>query len=126
MHNVHKNIRLLESTTTYPIVLYIEAKKNSIAQITEYFRYVDKLIDGHKFHYIIDLSDTNPPSTEVRILLKKKLQDLDSKIVSYSVIIGSNYLLKIALKFVGSSVGLINFKTYKSVEDAVKFIENGN
>jgi len=126
MHNIHKNIRLLETNADIPVVLYKEAKKNSIAQITEYFSYLNKLIVNRKFHYIIDLSDTNPPNTETRILLKKKLQELDPLIASYSIIIGRNFLLKIALKFVGSSIGLIKFNTYKSVEDAVKSIEDGN
>lgn len=71
---------------------------------------------------IIDLSDTKPPSAELRATLKSRFEKLNDKIKSYHVYIGSNILLKIAVQFVGASIGLRNFKTHNSIEKALNYI----
>jgi len=124
MSNLDKNIYCAASHLEKKIIVYKEAKKTSLTQISNYFNYLNEIIGNKSFHYIIDLSNTNPPSAEVRNYIKKELQKIDHLIESYSVIIGQNFLLKIALKFVGASLGLSNFKTYKSIAAAIKYLEN--
>ena len=123
MPNIETDIYKATSTLKNLVVVYKEAKKTSVPQIEEYFEYLASIVTNKQFHYIIDLSNTNPPTAEVRNCVKGKFKAFDTQILSYSVIIGDNFLLKIALKFVGASLGLKNFKTYKSITAAIKYLE---
>lgn len=120
------HIYILETTPEYSIVVYTEAKKTSVDQINEYFDYLMEITEGMKFHYIIDISDTSPPSTKVRHEIKKRYLGVSNRILSSSVITGPNFMLKIAMKFVGASMGLTDYKTYNSIEKAKESILNEN
>jgi len=123
MTNTETNIYKATSVLKNLVIVYQEAKKTSTPQIEEYFEYLVTIVKNEQFHYIIDLSNTNPPTAEVRNCVKEKLKAFDNQILSYSVIIGHNFLLKIALKFVGASLGLKDFKTYNSITSAIKYLE---
>lgn len=105
------------------IIVYREAEKPETAQAIRFFDYVNELANGKRFHMVLDLSQASPPSAAVRQEFKKGFGGLDKFVKSYSIFFGKNFLLKITAKFVGSSIGLQNYKTYGSVEKAIQFIE---
>ena len=96
----------------------------SPSQVNLFFDYLDNLNQGRKFHIIIDLSETKPPSADVRSELRGRFKLLSTSVLSYKVYVGKNVLLKIAVKFVGASIGLENFTVHSSVESAKLAIQN--
>ena len=59
---------------------------------------------------------------EIRAILIERFKAIESRIISYNVYVGKNFLLKVAVKFVGASIGLGSFKLHSSIEAAEKFI----
>lgn len=125
MENPKEYIYQVESDVR--TIVYREAKKPETEQVVNFFDYLDELVDGRNFHLVIDLSQATPPSAAVRHEFKTRFNALDKYVESYSIFFGKNFLLKISAKFVGASIGLENYKTYKSVDAAIEFIRaNGN
>lgn len=108
--------------SSYKTIVYKEAPITSVNQIDDFFDYLEELSANQNFHIIIDLSDTNLPSAEVRSTLKNRFEKLNNKIMSYHVYIGPNFLLKIAVRYVGASLGLRDFKVHNSIENALDYI----
>lgn len=106
------------------IIVYREADRPETAQVIAFFAYVNELAKGESFHMILDLSKASPPSSAVRHEFKKGFKDLDHLVDSFQIFFGSNFLLKITAKFVGSSIGLENYKSCKSVDEAINSIIN--
>ena len=104
------------------IIVYREADKPNTDQVISFFDYVNELADGREFHMIINLSKASPPSSAVRHEFKKGFKNLDKFVKTYSIFFGKNFLLKITAKFVGSSIGLENYKTYNSIQEAIDYI----
>ena len=123
--DLSNNIYIVSESPDKLIIVFREPKNTNKDQINEYFDYLTQLSNNKKFHLIIDLSQTKPPSSEVRATLKQRFQILESNILSYQVYVGNNLLLKIAVKFVGASIGLQNFKLVNSIEEAQKRIHEG-
>ena len=122
MSKPSRDIYLIKSNKL--IVFYKEAKDPERNQVNTYFDYVEELVDGKKFHLIIDLSECNAPSAEVRHELRKRFKAIESLAESYSIYIGKNILLRIAVKFIGASLGLKNFKKYNSINKAIKHVNS--
>lgn len=106
------------------IIVYREADKPKTDQVVNFFDYLDELADKRKFHMIIDLSRASAPSAAVRHEFKKRFKALEDRVESYSIFFGKNFLLKITAKFVGASIGLENFKTRSSIQNAIEHIAN--
>ena len=121
-----KDFYFLEEIDGLLVIVYKEVENTTVNQIHEYFDYLTKFSDGKKFHLIIDLSRAKPPSAEVRAALKLRFKLLEEKVVSYHVFVGVNILLKIAVKFVGASIGLENFKLCNSIEQAHERIKSAS
>lgn len=66
-------------------IVYREIKTPSINQINQYFDYLEELVDRRKFNMIKDLSNTIPPSAEIRFELKKRYKAIDNLIDCHSV-----------------------------------------
>ena len=122
--NLHEHIHVLEETSDLLVIVYKEARVTNPSQVNDFFDYLTKLSSNRKFHIIIDLSNTNPPSAEVRSHLRNRLKLLDDTILSYKVYVGSNVILKIAARFVGASIGLENFTISNSIDSAITKIRN--
>jgi hypothetical protein len=116
------NIYLIESDKL--ILVYKEVKSPEKNQINTYFDYVEELVKGRKFHLIIDLSDCKHPSAKVRDEIKNKYKDIAHLIESYSVYIGNNRLLRIAIRFIGPSIGIKSYKKYDTIPEAINHIHN--
>lgn len=116
------HIYIAENTDNL-IIVYREADKPETAQAIRFFDYVNELANGREFHMVLNLSHASPPSSSVRHEFKKGFKGLDKFVKSYSIYFGKNFLLKITAKFVGSSIGLENYKTYDSIEKAIEYIE---
>lgn len=117
-------IKIHENNVDDPLVIiYKEAPNTSKPQVNDFMDYLEEISKKKDFHIIIDLSDTKPPSADVRATLKLRFEKLNHKIISYQVYIGTNILLKIAAKFVGASLGLRNFITQDSIELAIDHIK---
>jgi hypothetical protein len=109
------------------IIVYREADHPETAQVIKFFDYVSELAEGRKFHMILNLSQASPPSSSVRHEFKKGFTNLKPRVKSFSIFFGKNFLLKITAKFVGSSIGLENYRACKSIEEGIDFInKNGD
>ena len=126
MNDLNNDIFFLPTKNQERIIVYIEAEIQSKEQINIYFDYLENLANKQPFHYIIDLSNAGFPSTEVRNQVKLRLKLLLHLTLSYSVYVGKNILMKVAIKFVGASIGLNKFKVFNSIEDAHQNILNKN
>jgi len=109
------------------IIVYREADQPNTAQVIDFFDYVHELAQGRKSHMILNISKASPPSSAVRHEFKKGFKGLNQFVDSFNIFFGKNFLLKITAKFVGSSIGLENYRTCKSIEEAIAHIEqNGD
>jgi len=119
-------ISIVKTHQNIPIVLYQEIYNPSIESIDLFFDYVEHLTNKNKFYFIVDLSLAKPPNAEIRALLKSRYKMLEENIISTHVYIGTNFLLKIAVKFLAASVGINEFKISKSILTSTKSIINEN
>ena len=124
MKNLKNQIKIIETFNGYPIILYREAKEPNRKQINNYFDFLTELIMDKQFHIIIDLTEAKPPNADVRNAVKNRFLQLEDYILSYQVYVGSNFLLKIAVKFIGSSMGINNFKLVSTIEEAIDNISD--
>ena len=108
------------------IIVYIEQKKVTANHIDESFDYLIKIIDDKNLHVIFDLTQATPPNAEVRDRLRQRLNLLEDRILSYSIVTGKNYLIKVAVKFVAASIGINNMSSYASIADAKQAILSAN
>ncbi len=106
------------------IIVYREADHPETGQVIKFFDYVTELSQGKRFHMILNLSKASPPSSAVRHEFKKGFSNLKPHVESFSIFFGKNFLLKITAKFVGASIGLENYRTAKSIDEAIEFINN--
>ena len=106
------------------IIVYREADKPNTDQVISFFDYVNELADGREFHMILNLSKASPPSSAVRHEFKKGFKDLSKYVKSFSIYFGKNFLLKITAKFVGASIGLENYRSVNSIEEAIDYINS--
>jgi hypothetical protein len=102
------------------IIVYREADKPNTEQVISFFDYVNELAQGREFDMILNLSKASPPSSAVRHEFKKGFKGLDRFVKSYTIFFGKNFLLKITAKFVGSSIGLENYSSCNSIEQAIE------
>ena len=119
-------IYVVKTQQNIPIVLYQEIKSPSIESINLFFDYVEKLTNKNKFYFIFDLSHAEPPNAEIRALLKDRYKSLEDYLIETHVYVGTNFLLKIAVKFLAASVGVRNFKISKSIPASIELIVNEN
>ena len=103
------------------VIVYNEFIKPNVSQISNYFDRVEKLSKGQKFHLIINLSNSEIPSISARNHIKLRLNSLAHLTLSHNVYVGTNILIKVAVKFIGMAIG-INFKVCNSIEDAYQKI----
>lgn len=115
-------IQVIGDNNNYLIVIYKEAPQTSVAQINLFFDYVYEVTAGRDFHFIVDLSETNPPNAEIRNAIKSRIKPMEKNVISYNLYVGRNILLKIAVKFVGASVGLQKFNVFNSIDEAKKYL----
>ncbi|MBG15576.1 MAG: hypothetical protein CL853_04400 [Crocinitomicaceae bacterium] len=122
MKAVHQ-IYIASESSKDLVIVFKESKKTSTSQVNEYFDYLDSISQNNNFHLIMDLSDTSPPTAEIRAVLRDRFKAMESRIISYHVYVGKNFLLKVAVKFVGASIGLGSFKLHNSIDQAKKYID---
>ena len=106
------------------IILYKEGATTSIELLNICFDELEKITDQRPFNMIIDLSIARPPRTEVRHEIKSRFNTLNSEIESLSLIVGNNFIIKIAAQFVFR--GMVKTKTTqlcKTVEIATEEIK---
>lgn len=119
-------IYIAKTHQNIPIIIYQELKSPSIESINLFFDYVEKLTNKNKFYFIVDLSHAEPPNAEIRALLKNRYKMLEDYIITTHVYIGTNFLLKIAVKFLAASIGIHEFKISKSIPTSIELIVNEN
>lgn len=124
--NITDHIYIHEPIDKHLILVYIEAPKTSVNQINEYFDRIDELTDGRLFHMVADLSNTNLPDPGVREAIKSRFLLIENQIISHQSYIGKNPLMRIALKFVSSAIGLTDTRSAKSLDHAFKRIQDEN
>ena len=126
MIGVKESVFILEKLDDADIIVFIREKNITHTQINEHFDYLIQISSGKKFHLIVDLTQAPLPDAEMRSLIKVRFKLLKDSILSYRMVVGKNYLIKVAIKFVAASVGLANMTAYESIINAKKAILNGH
>ena len=119
-------ISIVKTHQNIPIVLYQEISNPSIESINLFFDYLEKLTNKNKFYFIVDLSDPEPPNAKIRALLKYRYKRLEDYVIITHVYIGTNFLLKVAVKFLAASIGIHEFKISKSIPTSIESIVKEN
>ena len=123
MSEISENVYILSSLKDVNIIIYKEQSNATVNQINEFFDYMIQISSGKKFHVIVDLTQSTLPNAQVRNVIRTRFSLLQKSILSHKVAIGNNYMIKVALKFVGASMG-VKFNTYKSITLAKQAIED--
>ena len=121
-----KRVNLVSGQNGERIIEYFEIDKASEESINVFWERVEEFVDGNPFHFIVDLSEAEPPNADIRAAVHARYNRVSDKCVSTQAIIKNNILLKIAAKFVMSSIGIKNFRTAKNFEEAKQHIYSKN
>ena len=122
--NVKDHIYIYRNhSTSLLIVIYKEARVITPTQINAFMDYLEELVEDKEFYIIIDLSNAKPPNAECRATLRERFSEVHNRVRAYHFHVGNNFLLKISIKFVGASLGVYEYKTHRSIESAVRAIE---
>jgi len=121
-----KRVNIVSVQNGERIIECLEINKASEESINVFWERVEELVDGNPFHFIVDLSQAEPPNAIIRAALHERYNRVSDKCVSTQAIIKNNILLKIAAKFVMSSIGVKNFRTAKNFEEARQRIYSKN
>ncbi|NRA12317.1 MAG: hypothetical protein HRT57_10220, partial [Crocinitomicaceae bacterium] len=105
------------------IIIYIEAAQTTVNQTNEFFDHLKKLVIGRSFHMVVDLTGTGLPKTG-GYAINVNMKDVKEQILSHHAYIGKNVLMKVALKFVASAIGLQKTKAVNSIDHAIKLIKD--
>ena len=119
-----ENVYIIEHINDIPIIIYKEIQNTTIDDIEYFFNYLNKISNNKKFNLIIDLSAASPPNAELRAYIKSRFDKINHLIISVNIFVGSNFLLKIAAKFIGASIGFKNLNIHSSIDKALYYIKN--
>jgi hypothetical protein len=104
------------------IVMYKEVPVQSVFQLDLFMEKIREITtDLASFDMLIDLTEANRPSPEIRTHLKKCFNELE-KLRHVAVFTGQNFMLNIAAKFVLSSCGIRSYSVHKKLEEALEAI----
>ena len=102
--------------------MYKELPVQSIFQLDLFMEKVREITAGlNSFDMLVDLTEANRPSPEIRAHLKKRFNELE-KLRHVAVFTGQNFLLNIAAKFVLSGCGIRSYSVHKKLEEALEAI----
>ena len=78
-----------------------------------------------KCYCVVDISETEPPSPEIRRILKEKNEQLASEFEHVCLVTGKSKIMNMLLKFIlGPIMGEMPHSVYNSIDHAVKGINN--
>ena len=124
MANELDHIYIFEDSNDYTrkVIFFKENINPSPEQIDNDFAIIRELAANDAFFLLIDLSNTNPPSIQVRKALKGNFNSFDNKLMMVFIYTGKNKFMIIAAKFVMSSAGLNNLRLFTTREQAINSI----
>lgn len=106
------------------ILFYREVPKPTKQSLTDNFKRVAKLAkDYEEFSLLIDLSNAERPSAEIRQHVSEKLGLFREKINHLAIYTGKNFILNMAVTFTFRKVNLESYSIHKTLEEAEKAIE---
>lgn len=109
------------------VIYWKEVPVMSVWQVQQFGQKIDKLLKENnlkKFSILIDLTDSSPPNSKIRIELRNVFIPLKERGIAKAVAFTEkNFLINAAAKFVLGGSGL-DFTVYKHKEDALKEINS--
>jgi hypothetical protein len=106
----------------YDIVMFKELPVQSVFQIDLFFNKIAEIAANLEYFYmIIDLSEANRPSAEVRDHLKKRAVEL-TNLKYVSIFTGGRLMLNIAAKFVCVACGMKSYSVKNTLEEALEAV----
>ena len=102
------------------IVLYKETPVQTEFQLDICFKQIEDITSElSSFFLIIDLTEAQPPSANIRSLLRLKFMRLKDKLPYVALYTGKNFMLNLAAKFVLSNLDLKAFSIFKTKKEAI-------
>lgn len=106
------------------VLFYKEIPEPTKSTLTENFEQLSKLSKTYKkFFLIIDLSEAERPSAEIRQHISEELKFFKEKVIHLAIYTGQNFILNMAVTFTFRKVNLKSYSIHKTLEEAEQAIE---
>lgn len=108
-------------------ILYSEIKNPSIPDLECSFKALSELIKKTNIkNILLDISESDKPSAEIRYEIKRKWNALQSTIDHVAIVTGKGVLINISAQFIARSIGLKSFSIHKSQIEAIEYFKSAS
>lgn len=108
-------------------ILYTEIKSPTKADLEDSFKTLSDIIKESKVkNILLDISDSDKPSAEIRYEIKKKRTALQKILGHVAIVTGKGVLINISAQFIARSIGLKSFSIHKSQTEAIEHFKNAS
>lgn len=108
-------------------ILYTEIKSPTKSDLEDSFKTLSDIIkESNVKNVLLDISDSDKPSAEIRYEIKKKWTALQKILGHVAIVTGKGVLINISAQFIARSIGLKSFSIHKSQTEAIEHFKNAS
>lgn len=108
-------------------ILYSEIKSPNKTDLDNSFKILYQVIkDSNIKNILLDISESDKPSAEIRNEIKNKWKMLNKFIDHVAIVTGKGVLINISAQFIARSIGLKSFSIHKSQPEAIEHFRNAS
>ena len=126
MNLAKERVKIIGWEQEYPIILLKEIEEQTVETTNLLWDEVEHLANNKSFYLIADLSESAPPRFEVKLAAKERYKKLGSAVLFLYIYVGDKTLLRIAVKFIASTLKTKKYKLIEDIPAGLKMIKNNS
>jgi len=126
MNLAKERVKIIGWEQDFPIILLKEIEEQTAETSSLLWDEAANLSNDKPFYLIVDLSESSPPTRDVRVTVKEKYLNMRSAILSTYVYVGNKPLMWITTKFIISAARAKNVHLIKDIPAGLEMIKNNN
>ena len=126
MNLAKERVKIIGWEQDFPIILLKEIEEQTAETSSLLWDEAANLSNDKPFYLIVDLSESSPPTRDVRVTVKEKYLNMRSAILSTYVYVGNKPLMWITTKFIISAARAKNVHLIKDIPAGLEMIKNNS
>ena len=126
MNLAKERVKIIGWEQDFPIILLKEKEEQTAETSSLLWDEAANLSNDKPFYLIVDLSESSPPTRDVRVTVKEKYLNMRSAILSTYVYVGNKPLMWITTKFIISAARAKNVHLINDIPAGLEMIKNNN
>lgn len=126
MNLAKERVKIIGWEQEFPIILLKEIEEQTAETSSLLWDEAANLANDKPFYLIVDLSESSPPTRDVRVTVKERYLNIRSAILSTYVYVGNKPLMWITTKFIISAARAKNVHLIKDIPAGLEMIKNNN